>query len=89
VKGTAVTIRAPQGEVVLHHDRYSGEQLRVGWQVAFSAMELRRRAAAREPAVDPADQLGPLVRLRDAGAITEDEFQTARATFVTGGTEAT
>jgi hypothetical protein len=86
---TTVTIRARQGEVVLQHDGYTGEQLRVQWQVAFSAMELQRRASAREPAVEPAGQLERLVRLRDAGAITEAEFETARATFAAGGTDAT
>jgi hypothetical protein len=80
---TVLRVATGQGELFLHHGSVTPATMRNTFSPLFTRFEASRVATvARAPADDPASQLERLTRLRDAGALTEAEFQAARTPLV-------
>jgi Short C-terminal domain len=81
---TGFHIGSARGELLLHHAALTPAVIRRKLSPLFARYEMvrHRRPAAESPAGDPLAQLERLVKLRDAGALTEEEFQAARAEHV-------
>ena len=81
-------VSSRRGEIHLRHTIFTPDQLRV----TFSPIFVYLQAATHRPtqpsaADDPIAQLERLVKLRETGALREDEFQAARAPLVKRLTE--
>jgi hypothetical protein len=80
---TVLRVATGQGELFLHHGSVTPAIMRNTLSPLFTRFEASRATpVARAPAEDPTTQLERLVRLRDAGALSEDEFQAARTPLV-------
>jgi Short C-terminal domain len=82
---TVLRVATSQGELFLHHGSVTPAIMRNTLSPLFTRFEASRAAPvapAPAPADDPTTQLERLTRLRDAGALTEDEFQAARTPLV-------
>ena len=83
---TLVYVAAHGGEAILHHGTHTPESLRILLSPAFGALSARRHSAEVTTAglrgIDPIERLERLVRLREAGELTDQEYQAARAVVV-------
>ena len=83
---TVLRIATQTGELFLHHGAVTPANMRVALSPLFTRVGATKESkiidgdAAAGP--DPATQLEQLTRLRDAGALTPEEFETARAPLV-------
>ena len=83
---TLLRVGSRTGEILLHHGKLAPAQLRLELSPLFVQYEAARRlsghSAEDASRPDPLAQLERLAKLRDAAAITEEEFQAARAPYV-------
>ena len=81
---TVLRIASHDGEIFLHHGAMTPATMRNEFSPLFTRFEAAQASTSSEHIVadDPTAQLERLTRLRDAGALTEDEFQAARAPHV-------
>jgi DNA-directed RNA polymerase subunit RPC12/RpoP len=88
---TVLRIASRDGEIFLHHGAMTPATMRTEFSPLFTRFEAAQASTSSEHVVaddptvvadDPTAQLERLTRLRDAGALTEDEFQAARAPHV-------
>lgn len=81
---TVMRIASRKGEVFLHNGAMTPDAMRSAFSPLFTRMEAAKVEASTAPVRDddPAVQLERLTRLRDSGALTEEEFQAARAPLV-------
>lgn len=84
---TLLRLGTERGEVILHHGALTPLQLRNTFSRIFTAYEAAKRSPRHAPATDPISELERLAQLKDAGLITEEEFQTAREKYVRKLTE--
>ena len=68
------------GEIYLHHGAVLPDVLRMLFGPAVNAVSARGSAAKPgAQAIDPVDRLERLAKLRDAGILTQEEFDAAKA----------
>jgi hypothetical protein len=81
---TVMRIASRTGHVALHNGAMTPDAMRSAFAPLFTRMEAAKPEAFKAPIRDddPAAELERLIRLRDAGALTEEEFQAARAPLV-------
>lgn len=78
-------LQAKGGGVVLHTSQYTPDSLRIVFSAVLGALAERatKTSASRPPMIpDSVGQLERLVRLRDAGELTAEEFQAMKASIL-------
>jgi hypothetical protein len=78
---TILNLTATGGEVIFHHGERTPEELRVFLSPLAGRVAARRGAAApqADPSDDPIERLAKLKELKEAGLLTDEEFEAARA----------
>jgi hypothetical protein len=87
---TGLHIGSTDGEVLLHHGEYLPTMIRNKLSPLFARHDAAKHQSRLEPArapQDPLSQLERLVGLRDAGVLSDAEFEAARARYVAQLTE--
>jgi hypothetical protein len=80
---SVMRIGTRQEEVLLHHGKLTPVQIRRDLSPLFTRYEAAKHSGRAQAAQhDPIAQLERLAKLREVGAITEEEFQAARAPYV-------
>jgi Short C-terminal domain len=81
---TVMRIASRTGEVSLQNGAMTPDAMRSAFSPLFTRMEAAKGQVSKAPVRndDPAAELERLTRLRDSGALTEEEFQAARAPLV-------
>jgi hypothetical protein len=80
---TAMRIGSRQGELLLHHGKKTPAAIERDLSLLFAGYHKAKNAEPAEtPQTDPLAQLERLAKLREVGALTEEEFQAARAQYV-------
>ena len=86
---SCLRISSAEGEVLLRHTIFTPDQLRVTFSPIFTRLKAEARTGTPTPTPDdPVTQLERLAKLREAGALTEGEYQAARAPLAKRLTEA-
>jgi hypothetical protein len=82
---TNVHVITTGAEYVFLSSKYGVEPLRNSLAPVFTRIRAARRVAASHSSASLADQLGDLARLRESGALTDDEFRVAKARLLSDG----
>ncbi len=72
---TIVQIVAQSSSLILHNNKYTPHDI----EMAVATLKARITQARAEPQTDPVEQLQKLAQLKDAGVVTDEEFQAAKA----------
>jgi hypothetical protein len=90
---TVICLQTASSELFLHTTADTPDAIRIRLSRVFSAIR-ERRGAAQAAATsstspdDPIEQLERLIKLRDAGGLSDEEFEAARAPLVARLTQA-
>jgi hypothetical protein len=80
---SVVRISAIDGEIYLHHGGILPEMLRTAFGPAVNAVSARSsRPNTDARPMDPVDRLDKLAKLREAGTLTQEEFDAAKAKII-------
>lgn len=82
---TVIYFQTMKGEVILLNNQFTPEHLRIMLSPAFSRIEAAHRTTPASP-VNVVEQLRQLGQLREAGTITQEEFQQLKAKLISNTT---
>jgi hypothetical protein len=84
---SAMRLGSTKGEVVVRHRLFDPRQLRDIFSPLCTRLEAAKRSPDHTPPTDAVTQLDRLSKLRESGALSEAEFQAAKAPLIKQLTE--
>jgi hypothetical protein len=79
---TVIHFRTREGELILLNTQYTPEQLSVMLSPVVNRIEVAHQQTTQQTQASPLDQLRDLGELRASGTISEEEFQSLKATII-------
>jgi hypothetical protein len=79
-----VAIQGEGGGTVLHTSYFTPDQLRIMFSPAYGSLAKRLTGTPRSGTADAIEQLERLVKLKEAGALSDEEFEAMRRRLLTG-----